>query len=79
MTADREEMINFRLLTVEAADCLDDTDTAWEPIQEAKYGWQYAGQEVLICTCGGKSPIIQVILLPNLWICSLASFIPLLY
>ena len=28
---------------------------------------QYAGQVALICTYGGKNPIIQVILLPNLW------------
>ena len=37
------------------------------------------GQEVLICTYGGKNPIVQVILLSNLWMCSLASFIPKLY
>ena len=44
-------------------------------IQEAKCSWQYAGQEVLICTYWGKNPIVQVILLTNLWMCSLASFI----
>ena len=36
-------------------------------IQEAKCSWQYAGSEVLICTYGGKNPIIQVTLFPNLW------------
>ena len=40
-----------------------------------KCSWQYAGQEVLICTYWGKNLIVQVILLPNLWMCSLASFI----
>ena len=33
---------------------------------------------VLICTFGGKNPIVQVILLPNLWMCSSASIIPTL-
>ena len=38
-----------------------------------------AGKEILICTSCGKNPTVQVILLPNLWMCSLASFIPELY
>ena len=40
---------------------------------------QYAGQEILICTYWGKNPTVQVILLPNLCMYSLASFIPELY
>ena len=45
-------------------------------IQEAKCSWRYAGQGVLICTYGGKNQILQIALLPNLRMCSLASFIP---
>ena len=37
------------------------------------------GQDVLICTHEGKNSIVEVILLPNLWICSLAYFIPEIY
>ena len=51
----------------------------WRTIQEVKCNWHYAGQEVLICTNGGKNPIVLVILLPNLWMYCLASFIPELY
>ena len=43
---------------------------------EAKCCWEYAGQEVLICTYWGKNPTVQVILLPYLRMCFLASFIP---
>ena len=46
---------------------------------EGKTSWQYSGREVLICTCGAKIPIVQDILLPNLWMCSLASFLPKLH
>ena len=42
--------------------------------QEGKCSWQYAGQEVLICTYGDKNPIVLVIVLPNLWMCPSASF-----
>ena len=38
-------------------------------IREAKCCWEYAGQEVLICTYWGKNPTVQVILLPHLWMC----------
>ena len=50
----------------------------WQSIQEAKCSWHYAGQEVIICTTGGKNQIVQVILLPNLRVCSLALIISLL-
>ena len=53
-------------------DCRDDKDIK-KTIQEAKCSWQYAGQEVLININGGKNPIVKVILLRNLWMCSLAS------
>ena len=36
-------------------------------------------EEVLICTYSGKNLIVRIILLPHLWMCSLASFIPELY
>ena len=48
--------------------CQDDKDI------EKQFIWQ-SGQEVLICTNGAKNPIFQVILLFNLRVCSLASFI----
>ena len=68
----------YYLRHVMTADCRDDKDIK-KTIHEAKCYWQYAGQEVLICTYGGKNQILQVILLPNLWMCSLASFLPELY
>ena len=62
------------------ADCRDDKDIDSDNNNsEGKMLFQYAGQEVLICTYRGKNPIVQVILLPNLWMCSLASFLPELY
>ena len=60
------------------SDCRDDKDIK-KTIQEAKCSWQYAGQDVLICTNGGKNPIVKVILLSNLWMSSLVSFLPELY
>ena len=57
------------------ADCRDDKDIK-KTIHEAKCCWEYAGQEVLVAPIEAK---IQVILLPHLWMCSLASFIPELY
>ena len=54
------------------ADCRDDKDIK-KTVQEAKCRWQYACQEVLICTYWGKNPIVQVILLNHLWMCSLTS------
>ena len=49
---------------VMTADCRDDKDINWKTIQDAKCSWEYAGQEVLICTSGGKNPIVQVVLYP---------------
>ena len=60
------------------ADCREDKDIK-KTIQETKCSWQYAGQEVLICTYWGKNLTAQVVLLPHLRMCSLASFIPELY
>ena len=60
------------------ADCRDDTDIK-KTIQEAKYSWQYAGQEVLICTYCVKNSTFQVVFLPHLWMRTLASFTPELY
>ena len=52
------------------ADCRDDKDIE-KTIQEAKFRWQYVGQEVLICTYWGKNPTVEVVLLPHLWMCTL--------
>ena len=60
------------------ADCRYDKDIK-KTIQEAKHCWQYVGHEIRICIYGGKNKIVQVILLPDLWICSLVSFLPELY
>ena len=52
-----EELIiveGFRYLGhVMTADCRDDKDI------KNQFMKQYAGQEVLICTCGGKNSIVQ--------------------
>ena len=63
---------------VMTADWRDDKDIK-KLIQEAKCIWQYADQKVLIYTYWGKNPIVQIILLLHLWMCSLASFIPELH
>ena len=69
----------FRYLgQIMTADCRGDKDIK-KTMQEAKCRGQYAGQEILISTYWGKNPTVQVILLPNLWMYSLASFIPVLY
>ena len=69
----------FRYLGhVITADCGDDKDIK-KTIHEAKCFWEYAGQEVLVCTYRGKNPTVQVILLLHLWMCSLASCITELY
>ena len=62
--------VNMTRRTVMTADCPDDKDVKIT-IQAAKCRWQYTGQEVLICTYGGKNQIFQVILLPYLRMCSL--------
>ena len=60
----------FRYLRhIMTADCRGDKDIK-KTIHEAKCSWQYAGQEVLICTYWGKNPTVQVTLLPNLWMCT---------
>ena len=71
-----EELHHLR--HVMTADCRDHKDIK-KTIQEVNCSWQYAGQKVLICPDEGKNTIDQVILLPNLWMCSLASFLPGLY
>ena len=69
-------VVEFRWLGhVMTADCRGDKDIK-RTIQEAKRSWQYAGHEVLICTYWGKNPIVQVILLLHLWMCSFSLFIP---
>ena len=57
--------------------CRDDKDIGKQFRRQNAVG--YDGQEVLICTYEGNNPIVQVILLTNLWMCSLASFLPELY
>ena len=60
------------------ADCRDDEYIKKRLMRQNAVG-KYADQEVLICTFSGKNRTVQVILLPQLWMCSLASFIPELY
>ena len=68
----------FRYLGhVLTADCRDDKDI--KKIRRQNAVGMHAGQEVLICTYGAQNPIVQIVLLPHLWMCSLASFIPELY
>ena len=62
----------FRYLGhVMTAYCRVDMDIVKQFRRQNACSWQYAGQEVLICTYGGKNQIVQVILLSNLWMCSL--------
>ena len=64
----------FRNLDVMTADCLDDEDI------EKQFWRQNAVGNILVrkfsfAPIGGKNPIVQVILLPYLRMCSLASFV----
>ena len=69
----------FRYLGhIVTADSRDDKDIK-KTIKEEKCNWQYAGQEVLICSYCGKNLTVLFALFPNLWMCSLASFISELY
>ena len=43
-----------------AGDCRDDEDIEKQFRKEAKCCWQYAGQEVLICTNGGKIQLFKL-------------------
>ena len=51
------------LVEVMTVDFRDDKDIK-KTIQEVKYSWQYAGQEVRIYTYGGKYKIVQVVCYP---------------
>ena len=69
----------FRYLGhIMTADCRDDKDIKKQFRRENAVGNMLV-RKFSFCSYGGKSPTVQVILLPNSWMCSLASFIPELY
>ena len=69
----------FRYLGhIMTADCRDDKDIKKQFRRQNAVG-NILVRKILICTYWGKNPTVQVILLPNLWMCSLASIIPELY
>ena len=59
--------------------CRDDNDIKRQFRRQNVVGNMLVRKFSFACTCVGKHPTVQVILLPHLWMCSLASFIPELY
>ena len=60
------------------ADCRDDKDIKKQFRRKNAVGNMLVGKFSFAPRLG-KNPTVQVILLPHLWMCSLASFIPELY
>ena len=72
-------MPSFLRMLHSTADCRDDKDIDKQFRRKNAFGNMLVRQEVLNFTNGGKYPSVEVILLPNLWVFSLASFIQQLY